>query len=448
MLKSTMNDSKIINMLLRVIGIMLCLGTLIIVISDGSRLTVKEILYYFIALYILFVLVGLTGYGNRFFLTSYFWFLFFFLLYQTVYPIIIYFGGISFYSVSLSSVTYTFLYALKFLCCMLFVYFLLYEKFGFPYEVKQIVDTYQSDASDNGILLIATFNLFLEIYSFISGGSLAFILSGSTSRTDINKYASTTNVWGFVSYINIYLFIMLIFQRRKNRKNQGTFLVAFDIIFYIITSILTGSRKFVLYMMITVILFYITKIFKSKLPLLLGTLIVLVATYQRIVVFDGGLYGDFYQQMAGMLGEFIFPTITFPICYQLGIGLSLFNYHTYFDAILYFIPRKIFTGKNYSIAMVFQKYMNVGMGFSSNPLLEGYINCGEIGWLIEAIFIIAILYIITKISKKNFILFIFGIIFLVDLNRGEVSYFFRRIIEIWITIYAANSLSKKIRIKV
>lgn len=448
MRKIKVNNIKIINMFLRMLGFILSVGILIMTISDGARLTIKEILYCFIALYIMFGLVGITGFGNRFFLTSYFWFLFFFLCYQAVYPIVTYFGGVTFFSVSLSSVTYTFLYALKFLCCVLFVYFLFYKKFGPPQEIYRIVDVSQTSGNYNGLVLVAAFNLVLEIYSFIFGGNLAYILSGSTSRVDINNYISTTNVWGFVAYINIYLFVIWVLQKKRGKKNQSTILIAFDIIFYFIISLLTGSRKFVLYIMIVMVMFYIAKIFKSKLPLVGGALIVLVATYQRIWVFDGGIRGDFFHKMAGMFGEFIFPTITFPLSYQLGIGLSMFNYYTYFDSILYFIPRKIFAGKNYSIGTIFERYMNVGMGFAANPLLEGYINCGKIGWLIEALFIIVILYLVTKFSKKNFVLFIFGIIFLVDLNRGEVSYFFRRIIEMWVMISVANYLSKKIRIKI
>ncbi len=435
---------SIIKMLIRVICIFICIFILFNAIFNGEIYEIDDILIRYIILYAIFTCSGIIC-CKHFFMTSFFWFLAFYFLYQTVYPIIIFWGNISYYSVSQTSVTYTFLFSLKALCVILISFYLFIEKLDFPYTFEMISERVGKDVN-NGFLLIVVLNLIIEIYSFITGGTLAFILSGSKTRIDINNYISTTNIWGFVGYINLYLFILITIQYRKYKKTSGFFLAISEMFFYIIVSLLTGSRKFVLYLMVVIILFYFVGIFESKVPILFGVFIILLASYQRIVVFDGGLYGNTYRRLAGLLGEFIFPTITFPLCYQKRVDINYFNYPTYLDSFLYFIPRRIFEGKNYSIATVFSRYMNVGMGFSANPLLEGYINCGKYGWIVEAIIIVLILILISHFSRRNFVLFVFGIIFMIDLNRGETSYFFRQIIEISLSVSIANRLSSKFQI--
>ena len=424
------------------LGLTVNIGVLVYTLVN-KELTIPQMLLSLYTLYIIFILTGLH-YGNGFILSSYFWFISFFMIYQTVYPILIFYGGISYYGVTVYSVSYTLRFALRFLCIvMLSFYVILLVKKGI-FNGLGLMKV--GNKESGGIILIAIFNLIVELVGFIQSGLLGFISSGIKSRTAINSYISTTNIWGYVGYINIYLFVLFVIQYKVNKRSKGSLLVFANIATYLLVSIMTGSRKFVLWMLMICLMFYFAQIFTSKIPIIIGGVITIISSYQRIVVFDGGLYGDFFRRMAGLFGEFIFTTITFPLSYQLGIGGQMFNYPTYLDSILYFVPRSLFSAKNYSIAKVFMDYMDVGMGFASNPMLEGYVNCGDIGWLVEGIIISILLSIIMKYQKKNFYIFIFCIIFLVDLNRGEVSYFIRQLIEISITIRVLNRISKKIRI--
>jgi hypothetical protein len=151
---------------------------------------------------------------------------------------------------------------------------------------------------------------------------------------------------------------------------------------------------------------------------------------------DKGWGGTVYQNIAGIGGEFIFPPITFPLSLQLNFTSSEFNYPTLFDSFLYFIPRSIFHLKNYSINIAFSNMMDIGMGFASSPLLEAYINFGEYGYILEAILLCFILKTFTTIFNKgnNYLFYLFAYIYLIDLNRGEISCYIRQIIEMTVVI--------------
>lgn len=442
-MNTKLRKTGILQLSIRLGGVFACLIILITLFTDET-IGINKILFYYLLLYTFFCMAGITT-NKSFFMSAYFWFFLFFFLYQTIFPFILFYGGITYYSVSLTSVTYTSIYSLKFLCIMFGIFFLFTKKFILNRNMDETLKYFNYNENSNGLILVALITLCLELYCLLFGGLLSFILSDSTNRTEISLYVTSANVWTYIGYLNIYLFVMYILLKKNGIKRNGL-LIWLDICFYISINILVGSRKFVLYVMIILLIFYVMNIFHTKLPLLGGAIIVAIATYQRIFIFDGGLYGNVYRRLAGMLGEFIFPTISFPISYQIGLNLRMFNYPTILDSVLYFIPRSLFDKKNYSIGVVFAQRMNVGMGFAANPMLEAYLNFGEWGWIVEAFLITIILRFITYNSEKNFVLFIFGIVFLVDLNRGEISYFVRQMLEISITVYFTNWLARKVHI--
>lgn len=426
-------------------GLFLFIITLFLFIySYCFDVDIKITLLFSIIEYIVFLLLGFQ-YKKHFLISPYFWFVSFYMLYSSTFPFLFEFGGLTYYGVENNSVMYTTIYGFRFLSILMLI-FSFFHPYYVPYISKENINIVKK--SNDDILVMAVIILLLVCYCFIFGGFYQFILAGETARTNLKNYVDNYNVWTLIGYLNIYLFIYILVYF-KNISKTKRIIIMLPILSYFFVCLFTGSRKFILFLMVITICCTILKIIETKKFFIIIGIAILLSTFMRVVVMDKGFSGNIYEKIASMTGEFIFPYITFPLSIQKEISRMSFNYPTILDSILYFIPRKIFPLKNYSIGYTFSyRFMNVGMGFASTPLLEGYINFGNSGFLFEAFIIGILLFYTTKKAYKDFFLFLFATIFLIDLNRGEISYYIRQLIIISFMVFSIKRLIQTIKFKI
>lgn len=369
-------------------------------------------------------------FGKKFLVSPICLFFIFFFFYANTFPFLFEFGGMNFFSVKESYLLYTYSYSLRFLSFAVFIFSLAPNLFIIDLSSINII---RQDITFI-IVFIAIALFFLEIVFFVWSGYLSFFLSGTTSRTDINTYVRHYNLWIYLGYLDIYILLKLFFANRG--RSIRKLLMLLPVTFYYGVSIFSGSRKQLLYVIVIIVICYFLKIIKiKKTYLFILLLLFFSAVFYRSIIMDKGFQGNIFSKIAGLTGEFIFPTITFPLSLQKDFGRSNFNYPTIFDGVLYFVPRAIFPIKNYSIGETFSRMMDVNMGFAMNPMLEAYINFGQFGYVFEAFLLLSLFQFIKKLANKNFFLYTFSMIFLIDLNRGEIAFYIRQIFTIIITLY-------------
>jgi hypothetical protein len=127
--------------------------------------------------------------------------------------------------------------------------------------------------------------------------------------------------------------------------------------------------------------------------------------------------------------EFVYPfyTLGYSVSKFLN-GTLIFSYGStiFFNPILFFIPRLIFTDKPLSLAVQFVNDIDSTMGYAYSPVTEFFVNFGFIGPFIGFFFIGLI---ISKIQtlrdqRLNFILFTM----ILDFCRGEIGTFIYQLI--------------------
>jgi len=432
---------RYLGKLLNMIGMTVTIICFVLVML--FRINLRQLIDMYYIVFLLFFLAGFC-YGKQFILCPYFWFLMFYLLYATVYPIVYEFGNITLYSLKGDTILYTCSYCFKSACIIIMFFHFNMDR---CVKIKKIDQSFLR-GHVKGMEFFCIFLLSLEILYFLTCGYLSFFLSGTTRRTDINIYLKYANIWTFLGYYTIFTLLYLRMQR--NLKIMQRFIILLPSCFYYFVSIFSGSRKQLLFVTIMVL---ITSCFsvmgrsrrKTKLLLIFLGIVLICAVYIRVIIMDKGGTGNIYHKVYSFGGEFIYPSITFPITIQKKMLKNAFQYPTLFDSVLYFIPRFLFPFKNHSIGDVFARSMNINMGFAMSPMLEAYINFGNIGYLLEAVIIIFILQISHTCIKKNILIYIYSIIFLIDLNRGEISFYIRQMIEVYMFIYSVEVMMKKVR---
>ena len=434
--RKSITESKIQRGILLIVSLWILAASLLTSQSTRQTIVLSAILY------VLFILSGI-GFKSRFITSPIFLFVSFCFLYSNTFPFINTFGGITYYTTGDVAIKFTSNFALRFFCILLILYTIFFRKL---IPNNQLSKVNLPPKNNNEIVALAIIIILIEIIAFYFGGFYRYIAANETVRTNLKNYVENYGLWTFLGYLNIYLYIyLLIYFKQVDFVRRTTLII--PIVIYFMICLLTGSRKYILFLLIITLNCTIVGIIKSKKYLLYVITGVIAATFMRVVVMDRGFSGNFYSKLAGMTGEFIFPYISFPLSVQRGITHEYFNYPTLLDSVLYFIPRSFFPQKNYSIGYTFSyMIMNVGMGFASSPLLEGYINFGEVGFLFEGILIIIILIFTTRLSKTDYMLYMFGTILLIDLNRGEVSFFVRQIFLIWVLLFLINKAVKKVKL--
>ncbi|OBY37023.1 hypothetical protein PR729_10105 [Providencia rettgeri] len=98
--------------------------------------------------------------------------------------------------------------------------------------------------------------------------------------------------------------------------------------------------------------------------------------------------------------------------------------------------------KPYSVAYNFSAYMDVGMGFALTPLTESLCAFRGLGPYIFPLIFTIIIYIIYKLSKKYPYIYILLISMVMDINRGEISYFINNIIFMFFIWYCLERVNK------
>lgn len=386
------------------------------------------------------LLLLLTGmkYKAKFYISPFCIFFFFYFFYANTFPILYEYGNINFFSLKKAPLLYTYAYSEKFFSITSFIFLLSPRHFIVKGKPKNILKK-QSISVELEVFALGLFTI--EIAYFIASGYLLFFLSRTTSRLDINTYVRWYNIWSYLGYIAIFLFLVLMLNGKG--KITRKMIVLLPIAFYYGVSIFSGSRKQLLYLLVIVTVFYVLGIVKVKRSVAFILLLLFIASFSyRVVVMDKGWKGGIFEKAASIGGEFIFPTMTFPLAIQKNFGWQNFNYPTLFDAVLYFVPRSIFPTKNHSIAETFSSIMDINMGFATNPMLEAYINFGTYGFVFEAVLFIFIVLFLLKIYKRNMALYLFGLLFLIDLNRGEISFYVKQIVELYFTLLFLHSVVK------
>ncbi len=137
------------------------------------------------------------------------------------------------------------------------------------------------------------------------------------------------------------------------------------------------------------------------------------------------------ELLAGYVGEFIFTNLTSSITVHENF-LSCNVYPTpinpYLSWIFYYIPRVFFESKPYSVAMNFSSYMDVGMGFALTPITESFCALGNWGPYFMPFIYFSAFYIILKLSYRYVFLYLILLSMVMDINRGEFSYFMNNFI--------------------
>lgn len=410
-------------------------GFIVLVLSLTNSGDIQYTAVLFLLDALLLLLTGMK-YKVNFYISPLCIFFFFYFFYTNTFPILYEYGNINFFSLKKAPLLYTYAYSEKFFAIITFMFLLSPRHFIVKGKPKNILKK-QSISVELEVFALGLFTI--EVAYFIVSGYLLFFLSRTTARTDINTYVKWYNIWSYLGYITIFLFLIHILSSKG--KITRKVIIFLPIAFYYGISIFSGSRKQLLYLIVIITVFYVLGIVKVKRSVVFILLLLFIASFSyRVVVMDKGWKGGIFEKVASVGGEFIFPTMTFPLAIQKNFGLQNFNYPTLFDSVLYFVPRSVFPAKNHSIAETFSSMMDINMGFAANPMLEAYINFGIYGFVFEALLFIFIVLLLLKIYRRNMILYLFGLLFLIDLNRGEVSFYIKQIGILYFTLLLLHSV--------
>jgi hypothetical protein len=319
-------------------------------------------------------------------------------------------------------------YSTPMVILVLFILCLLIGIFNYNFLVEEFIRPNWMAANQSiGSLLIRKKVLFL-----IPLGAIVITYSYLKEKKIVTK---NTTISFLILIILLLLFIVFKNPFTEKRNALGPIYITLIYLFY--PKVINSNAKMFLFLFIAMILFF---------PLL-SSLTHIDASFYEIIT-KPQLVNKYLIENGGILNVFntlhydAFANIMATIEYVAKFGYS-YGYQL-LSALLFFIPRSIWTSKPFSTGQVVGDYLieehNFEFNNLSNPLVsEGYINFGIIGVLIMAIvlsyFIVKLLkWLNSKDSLKEIIAFYFAI-HLMFLLRGDFTNGFAYFIGTFIGVY-------------
>ncbi|WP_349487466.1 hypothetical protein [Providencia rettgeri] len=417
-------------------------------ISDlTSQYDYNLITFFFLLSFSIFLITNLKK-GFSCLSTFSFWFLFFNFMYMFIGPIYIYYFSYDFFPKNHDYDSDIFVfnsalisYSLLTLLFSLFIHEPKNKQFNFYFIRNELL-------SNNKIikLYIISSALFLfTLLLFFSSGLYQLSFSGE-DRVTIKDYIDV-DIWYLLGSI-VSVFTCFIFTNYINIKNNrfNLFIIFLLSSTYYFIDLSIGGRKFLIYFSI-VALFTLSKTNKLNVKKMLMIIIPIILAMLSRGLMDKVNWGerDIIDIIVGYVGEFIFTNLTSTITvYSNYASCDIYPspINPYLSWIFYYIPRAFFELKPYSVAYNFSAYMDVGMGFALTPLTESLCAFRGLGPYIFPLIFTIIIYIIYKLSKKYPYIYILLISMVMDINRGEISYFINNIIFMFFIWYCLERVNK------
>lgn len=369
-------------------------------------------------------------------------------LYVFIGPVLTFYFGLSFFSNNRSYESDVYVYNASLisftLIIILFTFFLKEsrgEKFNSYFNRHNTV----SGRKVTILYFISCLIAFITISTFMLSGLYHLSFSGQ-DRIAIKDYVDVDFWYSIGSVVSVFsCFVFTNYSNCKTNKFHVYAVLLITSIYYLI-DLSVGGRKFLLYFII-VALFTLSQTGKLSLKKTIYIAMpVILAMFSRGVM-DKVTWGerDVVGIISGYVGEFIFPNLTGSI--TIFSDLNSCNFfespiNPYFSWITYYIPRVIFEDKPYSVAYNLSSYMNAGMGFALTPLTESFCALESLGPYIYPIILTFICYIVYRLSKNYTYLYIILVSMVMDINRGEISYFINNIIFMFFVWYFLEKINK------
>ncbi|WP_183272202.1 hypothetical protein [Buttiauxella sp. A111] len=410
------------NFFLRLISILIFIYAVICDLNNDFNFHLTIPL--FVAIYIFFLLSRFSD-DKPFLSTFSFWFITFFFLYGVIWPIFYFYFNFSFFSSYYDEFSNLYTLNSSLISFSLFVIL-------FSFTLKETNAQYTVVSKNIDLrklpLLYAYSTIIFSVVAitYYSNNLAIFALSGQ-DRIAIKDYVNV-DFWYFLGSVSsassIFVFTKL-YSIKAVRKHF--YIIMFLCSFYFLLDLSIGGRKFLIYFTIIVIyqLSRSNQLKPFKLLLILSPVVLAMASRGAM---DKVAWGErsFIDFISGYAGEFIFTNITSAITvYSNFTSCNIYStpINPYLSWVFYLVPRDVFLNKPYSVAMNFSSYMDVNMGFALTPLTESLCAFKYLGPYVFPLLFTGTFFIIYKLSKKWSFLYILLLSMVMDINRGEYSYF-------------------------
>lgn len=245
---------------------------------------------------------------------------------------------------------------------------------------------------------------------------------------------------GVSAYIFIYLQNVLI-SKNIIRIAKGL-LLSLPVVLFWIAHFGAGNRREFLSLLIFILIFYILTRSVSLKKVMI-TAIIFFAIMTLISMNRGGRNQNERLMYLNSFGEFIFPYNT--LIETMRRDMVFDDYRlggTYFYPFYAFIPRTAWENKPLPIATQFSIDMDKGFGLGFSPLTEAYMNWGEISVLMLPLLILFLFVISLKLDRKLPCFYIFVLINVLNLNRGELGTVLLEVLLMYLPFYLLYYFSK------
>lgn len=244
--------------------------------------------------------------------------------------------------------------------------------------------------------------------------------------------------------VSAYIFIYLQNVLKSNnivRISKGI-LLSVPVVLFWTAHIGAGNRRELISLLIFILIFYVlTK--SVSLKKIIITAIILFTIMSMISMNRGGSNQNEKSLYLNSFGEFIFPYNTLIESMRKDKAFEEYRLgNTYFYPFYAFIPRSVWKNKPFPIATQFSRDMDKGFGLGFSPLTEAYMNWGKIAVLILPFLFLFLYIFFFKLDRKFPCLYIFLLMNIQNLNRGELGTVLLELFLMYLPFYFLYYFSK------
>ena len=265
--------------------------------------------------------------------------------------------------------------------------------------------------------MLALFCLIYFAYLFLRNGLNVFLLYIRSIRlmtdSEINQY-----IYIYMVAYSFGTISAMIIDRKVKR---------FDLARIIMISLfwamsLFVDRKYFILLAIMIIVVILTHIQKTRKPVFIGSILLVIAMIAMGLAREGYLTGKlslhdtlYYSGTEFVLVEYVsvFYIHKFDFGRQLLNGLS----YTYY-VLAFFIPHIVFPGKPLTLGEVFYREAHPNVGFAFNPIAEGLMNFGSNSVFTTPILMVLYILFAEKIGKKHPLIYVLMFGYCINIMRG------------------------------